>query len=34
MKELKLLARKIDYLVRAAFGSPPKPSFVQAGHGF
>jgi hypothetical protein len=33
-KELKLLARKMDRLVRAAFGSPPKPSFVQAGHRF
>jgi hypothetical protein len=34
MKELKLLARKMDRLVRAAFGSPPKPLFVQAGHRF
>jgi hypothetical protein len=33
-KELKLLACKMDRLVRAAFGSPPKPSFVQAGHRF
>jgi hypothetical protein len=33
-KELKLLAHKMDRLVRAAFGSPPKPSFVQAGHRF
>jgi hypothetical protein len=33
-KELKLLARKMDRLVRAAFGSRPKPSFLQAGHGF
>jgi hypothetical protein len=33
-KELKLLARKMDRLVRATFGSPPKPLFVQAGHGF
>jgi hypothetical protein len=33
-KELKLPARKMDRLVWAAFGSPPKPSFVQAGHGF
>jgi hypothetical protein len=33
-KELKVLARKMDRLVWAAFGSRPKPSFLQAGHGF
>jgi hypothetical protein len=33
-KELKVLVRKMDHLVRAAFGARPKPSFLQAGHGF